>query len=41
MSGTICVVVDGGQLEDILEVAEGLDGGFTLVGGAFDCLVLV
>ncbi len=29
MSGGIRVVVDGGLLEDILEVAEGLDGGFT------------
>jgi hypothetical protein len=33
MSGGICVVVDGGLLEDILEVAEGLDGGFMHVGG--------
>jgi hypothetical protein len=41
MSGGICVVVVGGLLEDILEVAEGLDGGFVHVGGAFDCLVLV
>jgi hypothetical protein len=33
MSGGIRVVVDGGLLEDILEVAEGLDGGFMHVGG--------
>ncbi len=33
MSGRIRVVVDGGLLDDILEVAEGLDGGFTHVGG--------
>jgi hypothetical protein len=33
MSGRIQVVVDGGLLEDILEVAEGLDGGFAHVGG--------
>ncbi len=33
MGGKICVVVDGSQLEDILEVAEGLDGGFAHVGG--------
>ena len=33
MSGRIRVVVDGGLLEDILEVAEGLDGGFMHVGG--------
>jgi hypothetical protein len=33
MSGRIQVVVDGGLLEDILEVAEGLDGGFVHVGG--------
>jgi hypothetical protein len=33
MSGGICVVVDGGLLEDILEVAEGLDDGFVHVGG--------
>jgi hypothetical protein len=33
MSGRIRVVVDGGLLEDILEVAEGLDGGFVHVGG--------
>jgi hypothetical protein len=33
MSGRICVVVDGCLLEDILEVAEGLDGGFVHVGG--------
>jgi hypothetical protein len=32
MSGGICVVVDGGLLEDILEVAEDLDGGFMHVG---------
>ena len=41
MSGGIRVVVDGGLLEDILEVAEGLDGGFMHVGGAFDCRELV
>ncbi len=33
MSGGIRIVVDGGLLKDILEVAEGLDGGFTHVGG--------
>jgi hypothetical protein len=33
MSGRICIVVDGSLLEDILEVAEGLDGGFAHVGG--------
>jgi hypothetical protein len=33
MSGGIRVVVAGGLLEDILEVAEGLDGGFAHVGG--------
>jgi hypothetical protein len=33
MSGGIQVVVDGGLLADILEVAEGLDGGFAHVGG--------
>ncbi len=33
MSGGICVVVDGGLLENILEVAEGLNGGFINVGG--------
>jgi hypothetical protein len=41
MDGGIQVVVDGGLLEDSLEVAEGLDGGLAHVGGAFDCLVLV
>jgi hypothetical protein len=41
MSGGIHVVVDGGLLEDVLEVSEGLDCGFTHVGGVFDCLVLV
>jgi hypothetical protein len=34
MSGGICVVVDGGLLEDILEVPEGLDDGFVHVGYA-------
>ena len=33
MGGKICIVVDGGLLEDIFEVAEGLDGGFAHVGG--------
>jgi hypothetical protein len=33
MGGRIHVVVDVGLLEDILEVAEGLDGGFVQVGG--------
>ncbi len=33
MSGGIHVVVDGGLLENILEVAEGLNGGFMHVGG--------
>jgi hypothetical protein len=33
MSGGIHVVVDGGLLEDILEVAEGLDGGLPHAGG--------
>ncbi len=33
MSGRIRVVVDGGLLENILEVAEGLNGGFVHVGG--------
>jgi hypothetical protein len=33
MSGRIHVVVDGGLLKDILEVTEGLDGGFAHVGG--------
>ncbi len=33
MSGAIHVVVDGGLLENILEVAEGLDDGFAHVGG--------
>jgi hypothetical protein len=33
MGGGICVVVDGGLLEDILEVAEGLDSGFVHVWG--------
>ncbi len=33
MSGGIRVVVDGGLLENILEVAEGLNGGFVHVGG--------
>jgi hypothetical protein len=33
LGGRIRIVVDGGLLEDILEVAEGLDGGFTHVGG--------
>ncbi len=33
MSGRIHIVVDGGLLEDILEVPEGLDGGFAHVGG--------
>ncbi len=32
MSGGICIVVDGGLLENILEVAEGLNGGFVHVG---------
>jgi hypothetical protein len=32
ISGRIQVVVDGGLLEDILEAAEGLDGGFAHVG---------
>jgi hypothetical protein len=41
MSGGIRVVVDGGLLENILEVAEGLNGGFMHVGGEFDCRVLV
>ena len=34
MGGGIRIVFDGGLLEDILEVAEGLDGGFTHVGGS-------
>jgi hypothetical protein len=33
MSGRIRVAVDGGLLEDILEVPDGLDGGFAHVGG--------
>ncbi len=33
MSGGIHVVVDGGMLENILEVAESLNGGFGHVGG--------
>jgi hypothetical protein len=33
MSGAIRVVVDGGLLEDILELTEGLDDGFAHVGG--------
>jgi hypothetical protein len=33
MSGGIRVVVDGSLLENILEVAEGLNGGFVHVGG--------
>jgi hypothetical protein len=33
MSGGIYVVVDGGLLEDILEVAEGLDGRCMHMGG--------
>ncbi len=33
MGDGIHVVIDGGLLEDILEVAEGLDGGFAHVGG--------
>ncbi len=33
MSGGIRIVVDGGLVENILEVAEGLDGGFVHVGG--------
>ncbi len=33
MSGRIRIVVDGSLLENILEVAEGLDGGFMHVGG--------
>jgi hypothetical protein len=33
MSGGIRVIVDGGLLEDILEIAEGLDGRFAHVGG--------
>jgi hypothetical protein len=33
MGGGIHVIVDGSLLEDILEVAEGLDGGFAHVGG--------
>ncbi len=40
MSGGIRVVVDGGLLENILEVAEGLNSEFVHVGGhlIFDCL---
>ncbi len=40
MSGKIHVVVDGGLLEDILEVAEGLNGRFQDVGGQLiiECL---
>ncbi len=33
MSGGIRVVVDGGLLENILEVAEGLNGGVVHMGG--------
>ncbi len=33
MVGGIRIVVDGGLLEDILEVTEGLDGGFVHMGG--------
>ncbi len=33
MSGRICLVVDGSLLENILEVTEGLNGGFVHVGG--------
>ncbi len=33
MSGGIRVVIDGGLLENIFEVAEGLNGGFVHVGG--------
>ncbi len=33
MSGRIRVVVDSSLLENILEVAEGLNGGFVHVGG--------
>jgi hypothetical protein len=33
MSGGICVVVDDSLLKNILEVAEGLNGGFMHVGG--------
>jgi len=33
MSGGIRIVVDSGLLEDILEVAESLDGGFAHVKG--------
>ncbi len=35
MGGRIHVVVDGSLLEDILEIAEGLGGGFVDVGGHF------
>ncbi len=33
MSGRICIVVDDGLLENILEVSEGLNGGLVHVGG--------
>jgi hypothetical protein len=33
MGGRICVVVGGGLLENILEVAEGIDSGLMHVGG--------
>jgi hypothetical protein len=33
MSSGIHIVVAGGLLEDILDIAEGLDGGFAHVGG--------
>jgi hypothetical protein len=32
MSGRICILVDGGLLVDILEVAEGLNSGLAHVG---------
>jgi hypothetical protein len=40
MGGGIRIVFDGGLLEDILEVAEGLDGGFAHVGGHLIVLCL-
>ncbi len=33
MGGRICIVVDGGLLEDILEDTEGLNEGIAHVGG--------
>jgi len=33
MSGRIRIVIDGSLLENILEVTEGLNGGFVHVGG--------